>query len=206
MDLVMPIQRKKTSKYLPNYLKENFLPNATVLGFGYTPNAPHDTSADTLFGDYIDIYDIKQALNDKSIVKVYYEKRLTKTHIDPEDRVKEDLSEMDFSGKNLNAVSWQKMEKFLARPSRLKLIAQDIVNHFEQYSSVLQGKAIIATMSRRVAVDLYKQIIKLRPQWQDDNILKGKIKVLMAPSTEELTSWEKQSNHSKRKKDIRRQV
>ena len=192
--------KDKNVKVFANYLKDNFLPNATVLGFGYTPNAPHDTSADTLFGDYIDIYDIKQALNDKSIVKVYYEKRLTETHIAPEDRVKEDISEVDFSGKNPNTVSWQKMEKFLARPNRLKLIAQDIVNHFEQHSSVLQGKAIIATMSRRIAVDLYEQIIKLRPQWQDDNILKGKIKVLMAPSTEELTSWEKHQTTQKERK------
>ena len=108
--------KDKNVKVFANYLKESFLPNATVLGFGYSPNSPHDdsadTSADTLFGDYIDIYDIKQALNDKSIVKVHYEKRLTKTHIAPEDRVKEDVAEVDFSGKNPNAVSWQKMKNF----------------------------------------------------------------------------------------------
>jgi len=165
------------------------LPNASFIGFTGTPIENTDKNTQAVFGDYIDIYDIQQAVEDGATVRIYYENRLAKIHLKEDEMVRvdaefEELTESEEQTDRQKLKSrWARLESIVGNEHRLELIAQDIVNHFESRNEVLDGKAMIVCMSRRICVDLYTQIIKIRPDWHSDDDTDGTIKVVMTGSS-----------------------
>jgi len=164
------------------------LPNASYIGFTGTPIETTDKSTPAVFGNYIDIYDVQRAVEDKATVPIYYESRLVDLGMDETtkqwlDQEVDDLLE----GEEMNRqdqlkAEYAQKEAIVGNIARLKLIAKDIVEHFEQRQSVLDGKGMIVTMSRRIASDLYDEIIAIRPEWHSDNDESGVVKVVMTGS------------------------
>ncbi|NLS09702.1 type I restriction endonuclease subunit R [Nesterenkonia sp. MY13] len=172
---------------LAKYMRDA-LPNATYLGFTGTPIESTDKSTKAVFGDYIDVYDLSRAVADEATVKIFYESRLAKIALDKTDL--EALDELAESavGESEEATAqkakskWARLEKVVGSQSRLELVAEDIVSHWEARRAEMTGKAMIVTMSRRIAVDLYSKIIALRPEWHSDEVAEGSIKVVMTGS------------------------
>lgn len=165
------------------------LPNATYIGFTGTPIESTDINTPAVFGQYVDIYDIAQSVADGATVKIYYESRLAKVNLDEEGRrliveYDTELEEDEEAGDKQRAkAKWTKLEAIVGNQGRIKNLARDIITHFEQRQAVIDGKAMIVAMSRRIAVDLYHEIITLRPEWHDDDLTKGVIKVVMTASS-----------------------
>ncbi len=172
------------------------LPNATYIGFTGTPIEGTDVNTPQVFGDYVDVYDISQAVEDKATVRIYYESRLAKINLDEEgkrliqefEKNEELITWEDAEGVYTNASAkakskWARLESIVGHPERLKNLAKDIVFHFEQRQKVFDGKGMIVAMSRRIAADLYKEIIALRPQWNENDLTEGTIKVIMTASS-----------------------
>lgn len=166
------------------YLRDA-LPNASFIGFTGTPIEFEDKSTPAVFGEYIDIYDMTRAVEDKATVKIYYENRIIKLETDDEELTKidgefEELTEgQEESEREKHKSKWSRLEAVVGSPNRIKKLAMDIVNHFEEKSKAIDGKAMIVCMSRRICVDLYDEIVKLRPEWHSDNLEEGKIKVVI---------------------------
>jgi type I restriction enzyme, R subunit len=166
------------------YLRDA-LPNASFIGFTGTPIEFTDKNTKATFGDYIDVYDIAQAVQDWATVPIYYEARLAKINLIESERPTldadfEEVTESEEMGKKEKLKSRRaRLEAMVGTEKRLQLIAQDIVNHFENRCAVQDGKGMIVSMSRRICVELYAQIIKLRPEWHSDDDTKGVIKVVM---------------------------
>jgi type I restriction enzyme R subunit len=164
------------------------LPNATYLGFTGTPIESADKSTRQVFGDYIDIYDLTRAVEDGATVRIYYESRLAKVTLPEEVRDQlddevDDLTEGQEQSEAERAKSrWARLEAIVGAEERVKLIAADIVDHWEKRRNGLVGKAMIVAMSRRICVALYEEIVKLRPEWHSTDPMKGKIKVVMTGS------------------------
>ena len=168
------------------YLRDA-LPNATYIGFTGTPIELTDKNTPAVFGNYIDVYDIAQAVEDGATVRIFYESRLAKIELSAEGRKLVEELDKELQVENMNDVQkakakWTQLEALIGSPSRLKNIARDIVEHFETRQQVFEGKAMIVAMSRRIAVELYDEIIKLRPEWHSDDLQKGVIKVVMTTS------------------------
>jgi len=173
------------------------LPNATFVAFTGTPIEADDRSTTEVFGDYISIYDLTRAVNDKATVRIYYESRLAKVSLSQEARevldqgVDEVLeSEESTSAKELAKSRWARQAAVLGAKDRLEEVAKDLVAHWEQRSATLVGKAMVVCMSRQICVDLYDEIVKLRPDWHSDDPTKGKLKVIITGSAndpEEIT-------------------
>ncbi|NCC18713.1 MAG: type I restriction endonuclease subunit R [Bacteroidia bacterium] len=165
------------------------LPNATFIGFTGTPIETTDKNTQAVFGNYVDIYDIQQAVNDKATVPIFYESRLAKVHFNEDEKVSldeqfEELTEgEELSNRQQMRAKWTRLEAIVGNPNRLQKIAEDLVYHFEQRNAVLEGKAMIVCMSRRICVELYDAIIKIRPLWHSDDDDKGNIKVIMTGSS-----------------------
>lgn len=165
------------------------LPNATYIGFTGTPIEGTDVNTAKVFGQYIDIYDISQAVADKATVKIYYESRLAKVNLDEEGKrlIQEFDKELEYQeeteGKSNPSAKYARLEAIVGNPERLKNLARDIITHFEQRQQVFNGKAMIVTMSRRIAANLYAEIIALRPEWNDEDLKKGVVKVVMTTSS-----------------------
>lgn len=168
------------------YLRDA-LPNATYLGFTGTPIEATDKNTPAVFGNYIDVYDIAQAVEDGATVRIYYESRLAKVELSDEGRQLVEELDKELQTEDMNDVQkakakWTQLEALIGSPNRLKNIAKDIVTHFEERQKVFEGKAMVVAMSRRVAAELYDEIIKLRPEWHSDDLTKGAIKVVMTSS------------------------
>ncbi|MDF2382184.1 HsdR family type I site-specific deoxyribonuclease [Nostoc ellipsosporum NOK] len=172
------------------------LPNATYLGFTGTPIENADVSTPAVFGNYVDIYDIAQAVEDGATVRIFYESRLAKVNLSDEGKqlVKELDDELDQEFPSFGGVperrgglkakaKWTQLEALIGSEQRIKNIANDIVNHFEQRQTVFEGKGMIVAMSRRIAAQLYEAIIQLRPNWHSDDLNKGVIKVVMTAAS-----------------------
>ncbi len=193
---------KQTKYGFAKYIREA-LPKATFVGFTGTPIEQTDKNTPAIFGDYIDIYDIAQAVEDGATVPIYYESRLVKVDLDEGgrkllDELDEDLQYEDLNTAQKAKANQTKLEAIVGSTERLKTIAQDIITHFEQRQTVNKGKGMIVTMSRKIAVDLYNEIIKLRPDWRGENLRTGKIKVVMTASA---SDEEKLVVHHTSKKD-----
>lgn len=165
------------------YLRDA-LPNATYIGFTGTPIELSDKNTPAVFGNYIDVYDIAQAVEDGATVRIYYESRLAKVELSAEGRklVEELDKELDVKEKDevqKAKAKWTQLEALIGSPNRVKNIARDIVEHFEARQQVFEGKAMVVAMSRRIAVELYDEIVKLRPEWHNDDLRKGALKVVM---------------------------
>ena len=171
------------------YLRDA-LPNATYLGFTGTPIESTDINTPAVFGNYIDVYDIAQAVEDGATVRIFYESRLAKVALSDEGRklVAELDKELDTEAMDnvqKAKAKWTQLEALIGSPNRIRNIAADIVQHFEERQKVFEGKAMIVAMSRRIAAALYDEIIKLRPEWHSDDLSKGAIKVVMTSSASE---------------------
>jgi type I restriction enzyme, R subunit len=170
------------------YLRDA-LPNATYIGFTGTPIESTDINTPQVFGNYVDRYDIKDAVTDGATVKIYYESRLAKVKLDEEGRrlikqLDEDIAESEeITEKQRARAKWAKVEAIVGNPQRLKNLAKDIVTHFEARQKVFEGKAMIVAMSRRIAAELYDEIVALRPDWHDEDKTKGAIKVIMTAAS-----------------------
>lgn len=164
------------------------LPNATYLGFTGTPIEKTDVNTPAVFGNYVDIYDISQAVEDGATVRIYYESRLAKIKLSEEGKilvnaVDEDLKLEELNDSQKAKSKWTQLEALIGSVDRIEEIAQDIITHFELRQEVIEGKAMIVCMSRRIAADLYKYIIKIRPEWHSDDLKKGVIKVVMTSAS-----------------------
>lgn len=165
------------------------LPNATFIGFTGTPVEKQDANTPAVFGNYIDIYDIAQAVEDKVTVRIYYESRLAKVNLTEEGKrlIEQFDAELDEVGEADEAtkakIKWAKLEAIVGNEDRIRILANDIVTHFEERQKVFEGKALIVAMSRRIAVEIYDEIVKLRPEWHSDDLDKGSIKVVMTSSS-----------------------
>lgn len=180
---------KRTAYGFAKYVRDA-LPNATFIGFTGTPIELQDRNTPAVFGNYIDIYDIAQAVEDKSTVKIYYESRLAKVELDEAGKalineLDEELEKEDLTATQQAKAKWTKLEAIVGTGKRLKNVSKDAIQHFEQRREVLEGKAMFVTMSRRIAVTMYDEIIRLRPQWQDDDLNKGECKVVITASASE---------------------
>jgi type I restriction enzyme R subunit len=165
------------------------LPNASFIGFTGTPIELDDRSTPAVFGDYIDIYDIEQAVNDGVTVKIFYESRLSKLDLVKEARETLDTEFSEITGDRGSYEAeklksrWSRLEVVVGSEENLKKLAEDIVSHFEKrLEDAMDGKGMIVCMSRQICVDLYNKIIAIRPDWHDEDDLKGKIKVIMTGS------------------------
>jgi len=169
------------------YLRDA-LPNATYLGFTGTPIEATDINTPAVFGNYVDVYDIAQAVEDGATVRIFYESRLAKVELSEEGRKLIGALDKKLETEELDEVQqakakWTQLEALIGSKSRIKNIAKDIVAHFEHRQEVFEGKAMIVAMSRRIAVELYDAIVALRPQWHSDNLAKGAIKVVMTSAS-----------------------
>ncbi|MDQ7816936.1 MAG: type I restriction endonuclease subunit R [Melioribacteraceae bacterium] len=178
---------KKTVYGFAKYMRDA-LPNATFLGFTGTPIESTDVNTPAVFGNYIDVYDIAQAVEDGATVRIYYEGRLAKINLSEEGRklVKElddELVKDDLTDNQQAIAKWTQLEALVGSEDRIKHIAADIVTHFQNRQEVFEGKGMIVSMSRRIAVELYNEIIKLKPEWHSDDLKKGTIKVVMTASS-----------------------
>ena len=173
------------------------LPNASFIGFTGTPLEKDDRNTRAVFGDYIDIYDIQRAVEDGATVPIYYEGRLAKIELKESklpdlDEAFEAITEEeeDEARKQRFRRKWASLESLVGAEKRLHLVANDLVRHFEERQQALFGKAMVVCMSRRICVDMYNAITKLRPDWHSDNIEKGKIKVVMSGSPTDPPEWQ----------------
>ena len=178
---------KKVVYGFAKYMRDA-LPNATYLGFTGTPIESTDVNTPAVFGNYIDVYDIAQAVEDGATVRIYYESRLAKVNLSEEgkqlvDELDEELKEDELTETQKAKAKWTQLEALVGSENRINTIAKDIVAHFEQRQEVFEGKGMIVTMSRRIAAELYDAIIKLKPDWHSDDLDKGVIKVVMTSAS-----------------------
>ena len=165
------------------------LPKATYIGFTGTPIEGTDVNTPQIFGNYIDRYDIKDAVTDGATVKIFYESRLAKVNLNAEGRrlIEEFDQELEqdeeITEKQKAKAKWTKLEAIVGNKDRVKNLAKDIVTHFEKRQTIFEGKALVVAMSRRIAADIYREIIALRPEWHDADLKKGKIKVVMTTNS-----------------------
>lgn len=184
------------------------LPNASFIGFTGTPIEKEDKNTQAVFGNYIDVYDIQQAVLDGATVRIYYESRLAKIELSDIDqkildqRVEEVTENDELTEKQKRFAKWASKEAVVGSVQRLKQIALDLVNHFEQRLSAADGKGMIVCMSRRICVELQNEIIKLKPHWYDAADDKGKIKVIMTGSASDPLDWQEHIRNKPRRKAI----
>ncbi len=188
-------KRALTRYGFAKYLRDA-LPNASFIGFTGTPIEKQDRSTPAVFGNYIDVYDIEQAIKDGMTVPIYYESRLVKVHLKDEYKEQLDAEVAQITENEETTIAqkakakWTRLEAIVGHQDRLKKVAKDIVEHYENRQQIFDGKAMIVTMSRRIAVDLYNEIIKLRPQWHNEDLDKGTIKVVMTSSSNDPEKWQ----------------
>ena len=178
---------KKTVYGFAKYMRDA-LPSATYLGFTGTPIESIDVNTPAVFGNYVDIYDVAQAVEDGATVRIFYESRLAKIVLSEEGKklVKEfddDLEQDELTETQKAKTKWTKLEALVGSSDRIKQVAKDIISHFEQRQEIMDGKAMIVAMSRRIAAELYKAIIELKPHWHNDGLKKGVIKVVMTSAS-----------------------
>ncbi|MBN1869529.1 MAG: type I restriction endonuclease subunit R [Candidatus Omnitrophica bacterium] len=184
------------------------LPNTAFIGFTGTPIELTDKNTRAVFGDYISVYDIQRAVEDKATVPIYYESRLAKLELNERERPKidpdfEEVTEgEEVERKEKLKTKWAQLEAIVGAEKRLKLIAQDIVEHFEQRLEAMNGKAMVVCMSRRICTELYREIVALRPKWHHDDDDKGEIKVVMTGSASDPAEWQNHIRNKQRREAL----
>jgi len=190
------------------YIREA-LPNALYAGFTATPIELGDRSTTQVFGEHIHVFDLSEATKTGVVVPVYYENRWAKIGLDnySKEILDEEFEEVteaeEVEVKERLKEKWSRLEAVLSSESVLKKLAEDIVKHFEEREKVVEGKAIVACASRRICVELYNQIVKLRPEWHSDDDNKGLIKILMTGSTDDPPEWQPHIRNKKRRKELK---
>ncbi|MDI3236124.1 type I restriction endonuclease subunit R [Exiguobacterium antarcticum] len=186
------------------------LPNASFIGFTGTPVESADRSTPAVFGQYIDVYDMSQAVEDGATVKIFYESRIVPLEL-PEgltidDDYEEITEDQESSIKEKLKSKWSRLEAVAGAHSRVEKIAQDIVHHYEEREKAMFGKSMVVVMSRRIAIDLYQAIIKIRPKWHSDDDDKGAIKVVMTGSSSDPIEWQPFIGTKKRREFLARRM
>jgi len=172
------------------------LPNASFIGFTGTPIEAADRNTPALFGDYISVYDIQRAVEDGATVRIYYEARLAKLELKEEERPRidpefEEVTEgEEQTTKEKLKRKWAQLEAMVGTEKRVGLVAKDIVEHFKKRLDAMDGKGMIVCMSRRICVDLYNALIKLKPEWHSEDDDKGFLKVVMTGSASDPIDWQ----------------
>lgn len=181
------------------------LPNASFAGFTGTPIEAADVNTPAVFGEYVDIYDISRAVEDKATVPIYYESRLARVELKNEklpeiDAAVDDLfDDESISEQERAKANWSSVERLVGASDRLEIVAEDIVKHFENRIEAMDGKAMVVCMSRKICVDLYDLIIKLRPKWHSENDTDGAIKVVMTGSASDPLEWQQHIGNKARR-------
>ncbi len=181
---------RQTGVYKYGYAKHmrDALPNASFMGFTGTPIASEDKDTRAVFGDYVSIYDIQDAVDDGATVPIYYESRLAKLDLNHEeletlsDQVDELVEDEETGQQEKTKGDWSRLEKLVGSEPRIKQVAADLVQHFETRNAAMNGKAMIVAMSREICVKLYDAIVAIRPEWHSEDVEQGAIKVIMTGS------------------------
>lgn len=184
------------------------LPNASFIGFTGTPIEKTDANTCAVFGDYISVYDIQRAVVDGATVPIYYESRLAKLELKASERPKidpefEEATEgEEVERKEKLKSRWAQLEAVVGSDNRIKLVARDLVDHFESRLSTMDGKAMVVCMSRRICVELYREIAALRPKWHGDTDDVGSMKVIMTGAASDPMKWQSHIRNKKRREDM----
>lgn len=184
------------------------LPNASFIGFTGTPIENEDKNTQAIFGEYVDIYDIQQAVEDGATVRIFYESRLAKIELKEEEqsiidqRIEEVTEEDELTERQQRFAKWTQQEAIVGSEKRLQQVAADLIKHFEQRNEVFDGKAMIVCMSRRICVALHDAIIKIRPEWYNNDDDKGVIKVIMTGSSSDPLDWQEHIRNKPKRKAI----
>ncbi|MGL6215302.1 type I restriction endonuclease subunit R [Billgrantia desiderata] len=186
------------------YLRDA-LPNASFIGFTGTPIEATDVNTPAVFGHYIDIYDISRAVEDGATVPIYYESRLARIELDEEEKPRIDaeiealLEDEDEPSAERTKQKWSTVEALVGSDKRLHLVAQDLVQHFEDRVDALDGKAMVVCMSRRICVALYDEIIRLRPNWHNEDDNAGCVKIVMTGAASDPAEWQQHIGNKARR-------
>lgn len=204
--LIDQITQNVVMKYGHAKYIRDAIPNATFIGFTGTPIERTDASTPAVFGNYIDIYDIEQAVADGATVPIYYTSRLAKLHLKDEQLVHLD-NEIDEITEGLDydqeaRAIWAQLEAIVGHTERLKVVAKDVVEHFEERNRAIKGKGMIVCMSRKIAVDLYNEIIKLRPDWHNEDLRKGVLKVVMTSSSSDTLEFQPHHTNKQQRREL----
>ena len=181
------------------------LPNASFLGFTGTPIERDDANTRAVFGDYISVYDILRSEEDKATVPIYYESRLARLVLDEEEKpsIDPDFEEAtegeEIEHKEALKTKWAQLEAVVGSGNRMNQIAQDLVDHFDTRLEEMDGKAMVVCMSRRICVELYRELVKLRPDWHHDEDTQGQIKVVMTGSATDPQDWQQHIRNKNRR-------
>jgi type I restriction enzyme R subunit len=184
------------------------LPHASFIGFTGTPIELTDKNTQAVFGDYVSIYDIERAVKDGATVPIFYESRLAKLQFDETKRPKldadfEEATEgEEFEHKEKLKTKWAALEALVGAEQRVELIAQDLVTHFERRLEAMDGKAMVVCMSRRICVDLYNAIVRIRPDWHHQDDDKGIIKIVMTGSAADGADWQPHIRNKPRREEL----
>lgn len=197
---------KKTGEFQIGYAKKmrDSLPNATFIAFTGTPIEYADKNTRILFGDYIDVYDMTQAVLDNATVPIYYENRVAKLKLD-ENVLKEiddeynyiiESDETDVDTVTKSKEELAKLETVIGAQDRLDMLSKDIIEHYEQRADILNGKAMIVCMTRKIAINLYKEIINKRPDWKEE------VKVVLTDNNDDPAEWHEIVGNKKYRDDL----
>ena len=184
------------------------LPKASFVGFTGTPIELQDANTKAVFGDYISIYDIQRSVEDGATVPIYYESRLAELVLDEDEKPKidpefEEATEgEEVERKEWLKTKWAQLEAVVGAEKRVKQIAEDIVAHFDQRLETLEGKAMVVCMSRRICIELYQELVRLRPAWHDEDDIKGAIKVVMTGSASDSLAWQPHIRNKARREEL----
>lgn len=184
------------------------LPNATFIGFTGTPISQTDKNTRAVFGNYISVYDIQQAVRDKATVPIYYESRLAKLELKASERpgldaeFEEATEGEEVQRKEKLKTKWAALEAIVGSEKRMRLIARDLIEHFEKRTEALAGKALVVCMSRRICVELYEEMVKLRPQWHAKKDDAGALKIVMTGSATDPLPWQQHIRSKLRREDL----
>jgi type I restriction enzyme R subunit len=184
------------------------LPNASFIGFTGTPVELTDKNTQAVFGNYVSIYDIQRAVHDKATVPIYYEARVIKLSFDDSaiESIDEDFEEVteaeEVTTQEKLKTKWAALEAMVGNDDRLKVLARDLVDHFEKRIEAMDGKGMIVCMSRRICVDLYNEIIALRPDWHSEDDEQGFLKIIMTGSAADGPNWQKHIRTKERRRNL----
>ena len=199
----------KTGKYTFGYSKHlrDALPEASFIGFTGTPIDSADKDTRAVFGDYVSIYDIQDAVDDGATVPIYYESRLAKLDIDAagmealNDEVEEVIEdEEDIAARENTKSKWAALEKLVGSEPRMQQVGKDLVSHFENRIATMPGKGMIVCMSREICVDMYNAIVAIKPEWHESDTSKGAIKIVMTGSASDKAKLQPHIHNKETKK------
>ncbi|MCY3924577.1 MAG: type I restriction endonuclease subunit R, partial [bacterium] len=186
------------------------LPNASFVGFTGTPVELRDANTRAVFGDYISIYDIQRSVEDEATVPIYYESRLAQLSLDERLRLRidEDFDEAtegeEIQRREQLKTRWAQLEAIVGADGRIRQVAGDIVEHYSRRLEALEGKAMVVCMSRRICVDLYGELVRLRPEWEHADDEAGEIKVVMTGSASDPPDWQPHIRNKARREALAR--